>query len=382
MPHHPDQEQLAAYQAGGVDRRERLDVEAHLAACPSCAELVAAVGHARGSLALLEEPDLPPGLHDRITAAVEAEAAAGAGEAGTDATRPVVGRQRLLRGTGSGNGSKRSRPERRLGSERSAEATGSRESAEAAGSRGLGETAGSRRAGEAESEPPVLRPVPWYRRPAAWGAAAALLLAALVVPFLNQSAGNRTTAGGDTGGGAAQETAAPAPSAAGNLPVFRVQGEVTAETVRKRLQTDPQARAALSGAATPQATDQDGGAFRPSAKTPGTGTEAPADAQPPAPGPQPSSTGQALSPTPGTEAPSASGQPSAAGAQRQSCVPAAAAADPATRPLAPAFSIEGTYKGRPATILVTTSTSQPDRVDLWVFPRDDCSQVLATEQVR
>jgi hypothetical protein len=346
VPHHPDQEQLAAYQAGGVDRRERLDVEAHLAACPSCAELVAAVGHARGSLALLEEPDLPPGLHDRITAAVEAEAAAGAGEAGTDATRPVVGRQRLLRGTGSGNGSKRSRPERRLGSERSAEATGSRESAEAAGSRG---------AGEAESEARVLRPVPWYRRPAAWGAAAALLLAALVVPFLNQSAGNRTTAGGDTGGGAAQETAAPAPSAAGNLPVFRVQGEVTADTVRKRLQTDPQARAALSGAATPQATDQDGGAFRPSAKTPGTGTEAP----------------------------SASGQPSAAGAQRQSCLPAAsAAADPATRPLAPAFSIEGTYKGRPATILVTTSTSQPDRVDLWVFPRDDCSQVLATEQVR
>ena len=346
MPHHPDQEQLAAYQAGGVDRRERLDVEAHLAACPSCAELVAAVGHARGSLALLAEPDLPPGLHDRITAAVEAEAAAGAGEAGTDATRPVVGRQRLLRGTGSGNGSKRSRPERRLGSERSAEATGSRESAEAAGSRG---------AGEAESEARVLRPVPWYRRPAAWGAAAALLLAALVVPFLNQSAGNRTTAGGDTGGGAAQETAAPAPSAAGNLPVFRVQGEVTAETVRKRLQTDPQARAALSGAATPQATDQDGGAFRPSAKTPGTGTEAP----------------------------SASGQPSAAGAQRQSCLPAAsAAADPATRPLAPAFFIEGTYKGRPATILVTTSTSQPDRVDLWVFPRDDCSQVLATEQVR
>jgi hypothetical protein len=346
VPHHPDQEQLAAYQAGGVDRRERLDVEAHLAACPSCAELVAAVGHARGSLALLEEPDLPPGLHDRITAAVEAEAAAGAGEAGTDATRPVVGRQRLLRGTGSGNGSKRSRPERRLGSERSAEATGSRESAEAAGSRG---------AGEAESEARVLRPVPWYRRPAAWGAAAALLLAALVVPFLNQSAGNRTTAGGDTGGGAAQETAAPAPSAAGNLPVFRVQGEVTADTVRKRLQTDPQARAALSGAATPQATDQDGGAFRPSAKTPGTGTEAP----------------------------SASGQPSAAGAQRQSCLPAAsAAADPATRPLAPAFFIEGTYKGRPATILVTTSTSQPDRVDLWVFPRDDCSQVLATEPVR
>jgi Putative zinc-finger len=364
VPHHPDQEQLAAYQAGGVDRRERLDVEAHLAACPSCAELVASVGHARGSLALLEEPDLPPGLHDRITTAVEAEAGAGAGEAGTDATRPVMGRQRVLRGAGSGDGSRRSRHERWSGSQRSPEAIR------------------SRGADEAESEPPGLRPAPWYRRPAAWGAAAALLLAALVVPFLNQSAGNRTTAGGDSGG-AAQEAAAPTPSAAGNLPVFRVQGKVTADTVRKRLQTDPQARAALSGAATPRATDQDEGAFRSSAKTPGTGTEAPADAQPPAPGPQPSSAGQALSPKPGTEAPSASGQPSAAGAQRQPCLPAAAAAaDPVTRPLAPAFFIEGTYKGRPATILVTTSTSQPGRVDLWVFPRDDCSQVLATEQVR
>ena len=392
MPDHPDQEQLAAYQAGDVDRRERLDVEAHLAACPSCAELVASVGHARGSLALLEEPALPPGLHDRMTAAVEAEAAAGAGEAGTDATRPVVGRPRSLRGAGSRNGSRRSKGARRSGSQRSPEATGPRGAGEAAGpqgagegigSHGLGETAGSRGAGEAESEPRVLRPAPWYRRPAAWGAAAALLLVALVVPFLHQSAGNRTTAGGDTGGAAqeaaapAPSAAAPAPSAASNLPVFRVQGEVTADTVRKRLRTDPRARAALGGATTPQATDQDGGAFRSSTKTsppgtstPDTGTEAPADAQPPAP-------------RSGIAAPSAGGQSPAAGGQRQSCLPAAsAAANPATRPLAAAFFIEGTYKGRPATILVTTSTSQPDRVDLWVFPRNNCTRVLATEQVR
>ena len=70
MPDHPDHEQLAAFQAGDVDRRERTDVEAHLAGCPSCAELVASVGRARGSLALLEEPELPPGLHDRLAAAV------------------------------------------------------------------------------------------------------------------------------------------------------------------------------------------------------------------------------------------------------------------------------------------------------------------------
>ncbi|HEY6706949.1 MAG TPA: zf-HC2 domain-containing protein [Actinomycetota bacterium] len=282
MPDHPDHEQLAAFQAGDVDRRERLDVEAHLAGCASCAELVASVGHARASLALLEEPDLPPGLHDRLAAAVAAEpAAAAAGQAATPARR--------ARGAAT----------------------------------------------------------PWYRRPAAWGAAAALLVAALVIPFLNQSGPHVTTAGGDTGAaGGAREAATPAPSAAANLPVFRVQGEVTAATVRDRLDTDSRAKAALDSAAssTPQAaTDQGKGTFRPDA-----------------------------------------GGASADAPQLQSCLPAAtAAADPATRPLAPAFFIEGTYQGRAATILVTTSTAQPNRVDLWVFPRNSCSSPpLATERVR
>ncbi|HEV3013571.1 MAG TPA: zf-HC2 domain-containing protein, partial [Actinomycetota bacterium] len=235
---HPDHEQLVAFQAGDVDRRERTDVEAHLAGCPSCAELVASVGRARGSLAHLEEPVLPPGRHDRLAAAVSAEAEVAA------APEP-------------------------------------------------------RREGAAP-EAQILRPAPWYRRPAAWGAAAALLLAALVVPFLNQSSGDLdTTAGG--GGSAAQEAAtpdlaAPGPAAAG-LPVFRIPGEVTADTVRARLGTDARAKAALdsaAGAGAPQASDQDGGAFRSSAQTP-------------------SATAQPL----------------------QSCLPAATAdADPATRPLA------------------------------------------------
>ena len=129
--------------------------------------------------------------------------------------------------------------------------------------------------------------------------------------------------------------------------MFRIPGEVTADTVSARLATDARAKAALDSAAgggfAPQASDQDEGAFRSSAQT-----------------------------------------PSATAQQLQSCLPAAtAAADPATRPLAPAFFIEGTYKGRDATILVTTSTPQPGRVDLWVFPRDDCgSPPLATERVR
>jgi Putative zinc-finger len=329
VPDHPDQEQLAAYQAGDVDRRERLDVEAHLAACPSCAELIASVGRARGSLALLEEPDLPPGLHDRLTTAVDAEAAAA--QARADGAAPVAGRLGSRQRAGSGNGS------------------------------------GSQQPGEADREPRVLRPAPWYRRPVAWGAAAALILAALVVPLLTQGGGLRTTVGGDTGaGGGAPEAATQGQVAPSNPPVFRVQGEVTAETVRNRLETDPRAKAALSGAATAKATDQDGDAFRSSTQTP-------------APGTQPQSTNaQPIKPGAGT------GAPSAGAAQRQSCLPAAsAAADPATRPLVPAFFIEGTYEGREATILVTTSTGQPDRVDLWVFPRGDCtSPLLATKRVR
>jgi Putative zinc-finger len=305
VPDHPDHEQLAAFQAGDVDRRERIDVEAHLAGCPSCAELVASVGRARGSLALLEEPDLPPGLHERLAAAVSAEAV-------VDGARTVPGRP---------------------GSRRRA---GARQR----------ETAPQPRRQGAAPEPRILRPAPWYRRPAAWGAAAALLLAALVVPFLNQSGSDLdTTAGGDSaGGGAAQEAATPGPAAAASLPVFRIPGEVTADTVRTRLGTDARAKAALDSATgTPQASDQDEGAFRSSGQT-----------------------------------------PSPAAPQLQTCLPAAtAAADPATRPLAPAFFIEGTYKGRDATVLVTTSTPQPDRVDLWVFPRDNCgSPPLATEQVR
>jgi len=285
VPDHPDHEQLAAFQAGDVDRRERLDVEAHLAGCPSCAELVASVGHARASLALLEEPDLPPGLHDRLAAAVDAEAATTPEPAA--APRAVPGRRARRPAT------------------------------------------------------------PWYRRPVAWGAAAALLVAALVIPFLNQSGPHVTTAGSDTGAaGGAREAATPAPSAAANLPVFRVQGEVTADTVRRRLDSDSRAKAALNSAAsrTPQAaTGQGERTFSPDAA--GASADAP---------------------------------------RLQSCLPAAtAAADPATRPLTPAFFIVGTYQGRAATILVTTSTPQPSRVELWVFPRDSStSPVLATKRVR
>jgi hypothetical protein len=293
VPDHPDREQLAAFQAGDGDRRQRTDVAAHLAGCAPCAEVVASVERARGRLALLEEPDLPPGLRDRLAAAVDGELA-----------RAAVDQP-------------------------------------ASGSRGRATHA--------------LRPTPWYRRPVAWGAAAALLLAALVVPFLDQG-DELTTAGGAGGGEAAQEAAPGGAAGAGGLPVIRIPGEVSAATVRSRLDGDTRARAALdaAGGKTAVPGDQDA----PAAQTPG----------------------QAATDGYRSSAPA----PQAGGAGPGSCLPAAtAAADPATRPLTPAFYVEGTYQGREATILVTTSAGQPGRVDLWVFPRGNCSSPpLASERVR
>jgi hypothetical protein len=288
QPDHPDHEQLAAFQAGDGDRRQRAGVEAHLAGCPSCAEVVASVEQARSRLALLEEPPLPPGLHDRLAAAVESESAQAAPDG----------------------------------------------------------------------------PTPWYRRPVAWGAAAALLLAALVVPFLDRSGDNRTTAGG---GGAADSAQEATTAGAGTIPVLRLPGEVTAAAVRSELAADRRAKAALAAAGAQAAPSRAGQGSGPATQSPAQpggdryGTAAPA----PQAGPSSTSAPQA-------------------GADLEPCLPAAtAAADRAITPLRPAFFIQGTYRGREATILVTTSAGKPGRVDLWVFPRDNCSAPpLDTKQVR
>jgi hypothetical protein len=282
-PDHPDHEQLAALQAGDGDRRQRTQVAAHVAGCPSCAEVVAAVEQARGRLALLGEPELPAGLHERLAAAVGTEAA----RTGRPARRPA-----------------------------------------------------------------------WYRRPATWGAAAAaLLLAALVVPLLNQP-DSLTTAGGDAGGGQAQETAqAPtyggadtARAASGGLPVLRLAGEVTAKRLRAALASDPVAMRAY-GRAVAGAGEK---GLRGETTTDGRQAEPSAAA------------------APSTTAPSTTAP--------QPCLAAATAQ--AGRPLVPAFLVEGNYQGRPATMLVTAGTGEPDRADLWVFPRGDCSgPPLATERL-
>jgi hypothetical protein len=355
VPDHPDHEQLAAYQAGDGDRRRLAAVEAHLAGCPSCAEVVASVERARGRLALLAEPDLPSGLHDRLATALDAEAAK------APATRPapragglghsVAGSRRERSATGS-DGSVGRRPRR-------------------AGSGGGGAVPGAPRAGsEGGGAVPGARPVPWYRRRVAWGAAAALLLAALVaVPLLDRPSNLTTASGGGSGG---QDLASPEAAGAGSVPLIRVPGEISAATVRARLATDTRAKAALDSAATrpgaqaaaPGGAEGGASATQPPGRTGESGASAT----------QPS--GQAYRPR--------SGGPQASAATLRSCLTAAtAAADPATRPLTPAFVLEGAYHGRRATILVTASTGRPGRVDLWVFPRDGCAAPpLATERVR
>jgi hypothetical protein len=324
VPDHPDHEELAAFQAGDGDRRRRSDLEAHLEGCPSCAEVVAAVGHARGRLALLEEPELPPGLHDRLAAAVDAEA-----------TQAVI-----------------------------------------------------------------LRPAPWYRRPVAWGAAAALLLAVLAIPLLNPTGGGVDTAAGGAGGGSAAQEADLGASVAGGaeVPVIQVSGEVSAAALLSRLKDDGQARQALESAtasarrlARPEAAapgDSPGATAAPEADPgvaamPGSGPGQATASRDSQAGPATTSSQRRYA---GDTSRSAGTPPAAEGGRvaQASCLAAAlAAATPATTPLVPAFFVQGSYDGRPATVLVTTSTGQPGRVDLWVFPRGDCSTApLATERLR
>jgi hypothetical protein len=275
VPDHPDHEQLAAFQAGDGDRRQRSQVAAHVAGCSACAEVVAAVEQARKRLALLGEPELPAGLHGRLAGAVATEVVRGA---------------------------------------------------------------------------PPRRPA-WYRRPATWGAAAAaLLLAALMIPLLQRpDVLTGGAGGGGAGGGTAQEAPAMAggadKSTAAGLPVLRLPGEVTAKRLRAALASNPVAvrayRRAVDGAGGEQGLG---------------GAAAPESRQAPAPA------------APSTTAP------------RQPCLAAATAR--AGRPLVPAFLVEGNWQGRPATMLVTADAGDPDRADLFVFPRGDCSgPPLATERL-
>src|SRR4029453_18178158 len=67
-------EQLAAWQAGELSEPDRARTADHLAGCGACAPVGADIEHARHGLALLVDPELPAGFHERLLAAVEREA--------------------------------------------------------------------------------------------------------------------------------------------------------------------------------------------------------------------------------------------------------------------------------------------------------------------
>jgi hypothetical protein len=98
QPVHPDHEQLAAWQAGALDDLAGARIGAHLAGCGECAAVVSAVQAGRTALASLEEPELPPGLHERLAAAIEREQAAASAPVPVQAASRKRRRQRAWSG--------------------------------------------------------------------------------------------------------------------------------------------------------------------------------------------------------------------------------------------------------------------------------------------
>jgi len=195
QPDHPDQQQLAAFQAGELGRRERARLETHLGACAGCAALLAAAEQAGRLLAALPlEPELPPGLQERLATAVEREIA-------TQPSRPSRAAQQ------------------------------------------------SRRSRQAPA---------WYRRRGALGllgAAAALLLLVALVPRLHPVASPKRTSSGAASSAAGPATAA-GQAAAGEaaqpptrvLAVINAPHGFSARDLKADLAADPSARAAFSAA--------------------------------------------------------------------------------------------------------------------------------------
>lgn len=195
MPHqpgHPDHQQLAAFQAGELNRRERARLEEHLGACADCAGLLAGAEQARQLLAAVPlEPELPPGLHERLEAAVRRELAT---DRHRRAPAPVV--------------------------------------------------------------LPASAPAWYRRRGALGllGAAAVLLLLVALVPqlHLGGSPKRASTAAGSVAqpaNGAASQGGGAAGSSAQALAAIMAPGGFSAQDLRARLASDPNVRAAFSAAA-------------------------------------------------------------------------------------------------------------------------------------
>ncbi len=88
---HVDANVLAELNAGLIDGRRATRISAHLAGCERCARAGASLSEVRRLLAAVPPPVMPDGVTSRLTAAIELEAAARAGEAGSGAAVPRAG---------------------------------------------------------------------------------------------------------------------------------------------------------------------------------------------------------------------------------------------------------------------------------------------------
>ncbi len=200
------------------------------------------------------------------------------------------------------------------------------------------------------------------RRIAALSTAAAVvvLLVAGLVPLLSH-VGRDRLATQTAGGGAASAAKGPGGgSSEGSLPVFSAPDGYSASALRSMLSSDPLARFAYQRAAAGSPGVQRSGADQPTPVAPQL------DAQGDSGGPEGTARGAARTAksTPAAQAPS--------GVQQLTCV-ANARNQAGNQGLRPAFFVDTTYRGRPATLLVTVRPGASDQADLWAFPRGNCS---------
>ncbi len=343
-PTHPDPEELAAWQAGDLSGPGGARIEAHVSGCRDCAGLLAAVERGRAALAGLAEVEPPAGLHERLAAAIEREAAT---------STPA--------GTGDGE----------RGRHLAAAAAGvdgrqGHRAAAAANGDGLGEPASISEPIPLDGRRHGRRSPGGRRRIAVLSIAAALILLVVgLVPLLRHGGGQPlATQGGRRGADSASR--ALGGSAEGTLPVFSAPDGYSGTALQSALAGNPEVRSAYHAAAGAGAR-QSSGTGQPGTATPrlDSGRTSGGTAESSGGAASTSGSGSAGGPTAGAQAPSS--------LQQGTCV-TSARAQAGAQGLQPAFFVSPTiYRGRAATVLVTVRLGAPDQADLWAFPLDNCS---------
>jgi hypothetical protein len=319
-PAHPDPEELAAWQAGDLSGPDGVRVEAHVAACADCAGRVAAVGRGREALAGLGEVDLPPGLHERLAATIEAEVTAV--DADSQERRAAAAPVEVTEFPGASTGSSTAAEPVPLDGRRRARRT----------------PAGRRRIAVLST------------------AAAIVLLVAGLVPVLRHMGGG-TVATQTASGGAAPS--ALSGSGEGSIPVFSAPGAYSGAALQSALGSDPAVRSAYQRAAN--------AAARPSTAAPEIQRDSGGERAAPSAG-----ASSADNSTKGPQGGSAGAGQAPSDLRQAACV-ATARSQARDKGLQPAFFVNTVYRDRPATVLVTVRPGEPAKAVLWAFPIGDCS---------